>query len=581
MRTEISGEPVSDMAAAETAAGDGMRLKLQRTPSFPYKMTTAAPVAMAEVFGGGPTFYSGSKEGARFTRAIYDSAVGGGGGAAAMTLQPFNTYTAFKSPGGGMAASLRFPFTSTQWQELERQALIYKYMMASVPVPPDLLMTISRNPSQPIASQSTMGRGACFNLRFSSSTDPEPGRCRRTDGKKWRCSRDVAPDQKYCERHMHRGRPRSRKPVELQAEGEDNNIASNNAPSATSTPATACLPTIATNTSNISFHRLAAEKFDTQPSRVLVDPAYKVSPFETNFPSLSYKQPGCAEWTSKGETVSFTAFDQQWQQQMNTKVAFRTDSNLCNATVYRQHYKEATNLNLHSHLGEGEGSEQQQTDNCCLLLNTGFVSLDGSSGSDRRQTPRGFIDAWSTAGSENTTASRGKSPVSSNGILSLSSSLTLSMSGGCGMGEEMDQVQRDLGVMGSERDIGEGCQPSSWMNPVSWVSSPPGGPLGEVLLPSGAATVTGASNGVCPESCSGGTTGKKSSYGGEDLNLMSDFWGVGSDPSSPPATTASSPSGVLQKTLVSLSDSSGSSSPSFTAGVPKSEIAIQWSNQSK
>lgn len=44
--------------------------------------------------------------------------------------------------------------------------------------------------------------------------DPEPGRCRRTDGKKWRCSRKVVPDQKYCERHMHRGRQRSRKPVE-------------------------------------------------------------------------------------------------------------------------------------------------------------------------------------------------------------------------------------------------------------------------------------------------------------------------------------------------------------------------------
>ena len=57
--------------------------------------------------------------------------------------------------------------------------------------------------------------GGALNLRFSSRGDLEPGRCRRTDGKKWRCSRDVAPDQKYCERHMLRGRPRSRKPVEL------------------------------------------------------------------------------------------------------------------------------------------------------------------------------------------------------------------------------------------------------------------------------------------------------------------------------------------------------------------------------
>jgi hypothetical protein len=45
----------------------------------------------------------------------------------------------------------------------------------------------------------------------ANNTDPEPGRCRRTDGKKWRCGRDVVPDQKYCERHVHRGRNRSRK----------------------------------------------------------------------------------------------------------------------------------------------------------------------------------------------------------------------------------------------------------------------------------------------------------------------------------------------------------------------------------
>lgn len=44
--------------------------------------------------------------------------------------------------------------------------------------------------------------------------DSEPGRCRRTDGRKWRCSRDVIPLQKYCQRHMHRGRQGSRKHVE-------------------------------------------------------------------------------------------------------------------------------------------------------------------------------------------------------------------------------------------------------------------------------------------------------------------------------------------------------------------------------
>lgn len=49
---------------------------------------------------------------------------------------------------------------------------------------------------------------------YGKKVDPEPGRCRRTDGKKWRCSKEAYPDSKYCERHMHRGRNRSRKPVE-------------------------------------------------------------------------------------------------------------------------------------------------------------------------------------------------------------------------------------------------------------------------------------------------------------------------------------------------------------------------------
>ncbi|KAK2990159.1 hypothetical protein RJ640_008423, partial [Escallonia rubra] len=56
----------------------------------------------------------------------------------------------------------------------------------------------------------------CFQLMggYGRKVDPEPGRCRRTDGKKWRCSKEAYPDSKYCERHMHRGRNRSRKPVE-------------------------------------------------------------------------------------------------------------------------------------------------------------------------------------------------------------------------------------------------------------------------------------------------------------------------------------------------------------------------------
>ncbi|PKA52375.1 Growth-regulating factor 1 [Apostasia shenzhenica] len=52
--------------------------------------------------------------------------------------------------------------------------------------------------------------------------DPEPGRCRRTDGKKWRCSKKACPDSKYCERHLHRGKNRPRRPLESSPQRSKN-----------------------------------------------------------------------------------------------------------------------------------------------------------------------------------------------------------------------------------------------------------------------------------------------------------------------------------------------------------------------
>ncbi|XP_078154550.1 growth-regulating factor 10-like [Carex rostrata] len=114
-------------------------------------------------------------------------------------------------------AGSKSAFTFMQLQELEHQALIYKYMSAGVPVPVHLVLPIWKSVAAssfgPHHYSSLMGLGSlCFDYR--NSMEPEPGRCRRTDGKKWRCSRDVVPGQKYCERHVHRGRGRSRKPVE-------------------------------------------------------------------------------------------------------------------------------------------------------------------------------------------------------------------------------------------------------------------------------------------------------------------------------------------------------------------------------
>ena len=88
---------------------------------------------------------------------------------------------------------------------------------------------------------STVGWGA-FHLGFSNNTDPEPGRCRRTDGKKWRCSKNAVSDQKYCERHLKRGRHRSRKPVEGQ---------SGHSSAATTATTTNLMPTVSSSSASV------------------------------------------------------------------------------------------------------------------------------------------------------------------------------------------------------------------------------------------------------------------------------------------------------------------------------------------
>ncbi|XP_012469669.1 growth-regulating factor 1 isoform X1 [Gossypium raimondii] len=136
----------------------------------------------------------------------------------------FSMYTRNAGYGSGnLNATMHGVLTPSQWIELQHQALIYKYIMSNVPVPSNLLTPLKKSlypygfTSSSVGSlpYNSLGWGS-FHLRYTGSTDPEPGRCRRTDGKKWRCSRDAVADQKYCERHINRGRHRSRKPVEGQ-----------------------------------------------------------------------------------------------------------------------------------------------------------------------------------------------------------------------------------------------------------------------------------------------------------------------------------------------------------------------------
>nr|TKW41106.1 hypothetical protein SEVIR_1G292200v2 [Setaria viridis] len=142
------------------------------------------------------------------------------------------------------------PFTPAQYEELEQQALIYKYLVAGVPVPPDLVLPIRRgldSLATRFYGHPTLGYGSYFGKKL----DPEPGRCRRTDGKKWRCSKEAAPDSKYCERHMHRGRNRSRKPVETQL------VPPSQPPATAAAAVSAAAPlAVATNGSGFQNHSL-------------------------------------------------------------------------------------------------------------------------------------------------------------------------------------------------------------------------------------------------------------------------------------------------------------------------------------
>ncbi|KAF9618273.1 hypothetical protein IFM89_000908 [Coptis chinensis] len=139
-------------------------------------------------------------------------------------------------------------------------------------------------------------------------------------------------------------------------------------------------------------------------------------------------------------------------------------------TTFPQHYQENNNLSSYTDFSSsfGELESQPQSDPCCLFLNPELESYSPN----ERQMSRQFIDATGT----------NKSSFDDSGKLS-PSTLSLSMSGDNGVGEDTDQIQMGLGITDSEFDNSGGrkSQPLCWMTPVSWMTSAPGGPLGEVL----------------------------------------------------------------------------------------------------
>ncbi|KAJ6969567.1 LOW QUALITY PROTEIN: growth-regulating factor 7 [Populus alba] len=523
------GFDVSDKAAEErnmTSDVDfGVKLHqpIDHHQSFPFSRTTMMVhhANHHRPFDNGPTSsHDGNRSSINYSREHIFSVGACGAAVGVRTLQPFDTSestittaSAFKSPGGKMAASLGFPFTNAQWNELERQAMIYKYMVSSTHVPPHLLVPTP-----------LMGNG--LDVRFTNRADLEAGRCRRTDGKKWRCSRDVAPDKKYCERHMHRGRPRSRKHVELNTSNNSNKKSRHDPAICAESPVTVAIsnPTINNNSSGSASH----DHFvGTMPQPFIQTPVFvnksseKIATFDANgaFGS-TYKEPRSFDWMLKGGTGPIVTNDQQWPHLVHAEIGLATEGSFNNASVLKQHYREES-LNLNSY-GNLSAREDQHSSQYTLFL-------DGA--------PRSFIDAWSHDANSGNTSS-----VSSDGKLPLSP-LSLSIGGNRSIDDEMGQIQRGLGLI--KPDQNQECGGDT--------GSTPGGPLAEVLQLRTVNINTGT-------------------------NQSSSMIENG-DSICPPATRVSSPSEVLQKTFASLSDSSGNSSPTLASSRTKPEIAMLWLNQ--
>ncbi|KAM7278588.1 hypothetical protein ACFE04_005722 [Oxalis oulophora] len=418
----------------------------------------------------------------------------------------------------GYFPGARGPFTPSQWMELEHQALIYKYITANVPIPSNLLIPIRKALDSAgfssftggLLRPSNVGWGG-FHLGFSHNNDPEPGRCRRTDGKKWRCARDAVADHKYCERHMNRGRHRSRKPVEGTA--------------ATSKPLTTSKvgPTVggsgkgAASLSNSNNHAIGHQQ--------------QLKNIQTS--AMTSNQPGITSIGSRMQNTSGLSASSDLKFKENTFM------------IPKQHFP----------VEESMTSEFGLVSSYCLLNPShktpslmdcrNFGSSNDLTEQERESHHplRQFMDDWPKNQSDRSAISWAEVDVQSDrtqlsisiprDFMSSTSSpindkVTLSP---LKLSHEFDPIQMGLGV-GSVIDE-QNQREANWMT-GNWESSM-GGPLGEVL-----------------HSTSSSAAESKNSSA---LNLMTEGW-----EKSP--RLGSSPTGVLQKIpFGSLSNSSAGSSP--------------------
>ncbi|GLT62956.1 hypothetical protein SLA2020_355570 [Shorea laevis] len=428
----------------------------------------------------------------------------------------------------GVLAGARGPFTPSQWMELEHQALIYRYLSANVPIPSHLLLPIRKafdsaafsGFSGGVLRPNTLGWGS-FHLGFSNNTDPEPGRCRRTDGKKWRCSRDAVTDQKYCERHMNRGRHRSRKPVE----GQSGHSAATNNPSKLM-PATSSSPGAGPNIGSGESDGLSIAQH--QLKNLQAGAASNLStaaPFNRMF----LNRENAVERMQDTARLSMISKENPLfiQRQQNPfEETTRNDFGVVSSDSLLNPSHKNSPLTNFRNFGSSQDLPDQETES--------------------QHSLRQFMDDWPKSQTDHSTISWPEVDMQSDRTqLSISIPMAASdfmsstsspdnekvMLSPLRLSREFDPIQMGLRV-GSV--IKEPNQRQANGIPISWETSL-GGPLGEVLHN------TNTSTADCKNSSA--------------LNLMTEGWD-----NSP--RLGSSPTGVLQKTtFVSLSNGSAGSSP--------------------
>ncbi|KAE8676453.1 AP2-like ethylene-responsive transcription factor ANT-like [Hibiscus syriacus] len=434
----------------------------------------------------------------------------------------------------GVIAGARGPFTPSQWMELEHQALIYKYITSNVPIPSNLLIPIRKSLdsanfsifSGGLLRPNTLGWGA-FHLGFSNNTDPEPGRCRRTDGKKWRCSRDAVADQKYCERHMNRGRHRSRKPVEGQSGHSAAATTTKLMPTVSSSSASAVGPTSGSGES-ISL-AIAQQQFkNLQPGSAsnlsAAAPLNRLLLSKDTVGERIHDGLTMASLTDdlKSKENPFLILKQQISYEQNSRTEFGVVSS---DSLLNPSHKSSTLIKCRN-FGSSQDLTSHETETQYSLRQ--FMDEWPKTQSDRSAISWPEVDVQSDRTQLSISVPMAASDFMSSTSSTNNEKVTLSP---LRLSREFDPIHMGLGV-GSV--MHESYQRQANGIPISWESSM-GGPLGEVLHS------TNSSGGECKNSSA--------------LNLMTEGWD--NNPQ-----LGSSPTGVLQKTTFgSLSNSSAGSSP--------------------